>query len=323
MHSHSTGLIARGDLTAVRETSIAPQRRPFVTRETLRQPINAMSVDVEDWAHSTLGPELPLSRRFETSTRRILDAFAARGVRGTFFVLGLAAEKAPHIVREIQAAGHEVQSHGYGHENLHDLTPERFRADMNRSKKMLEDMTGVEIYAYRAPFFTITRKTLWALDVLVEEGFRYDSSVFPMKMKRYGIEGAPTFPHRLRTPAGYEILELPVATCTFAGRQLPVGGGGYFRLFPYRLLRRGVTQLNAAGHGATIYMHPYEYDPLEFREIDVPVSWKLRLHQSIGRRGFPRKVDRMLAEFRFGTMQDVIDATEEWPVFEHRPAQVA
>lgn len=323
MISSTAELIARGEIALSKSPATIVRATRIPTAKAIAAPINAMSVDVEDWAQSTLSPHLPLSRRFETSTRRIIEAFADRGVRGTFFVLGLAAEKAPHIVREIQRAGHEVQSHGYGHENIHDLTPERFRRDMDRSKKLLEDMTGVEIYAYRAPFFTITEKTLWALDVLVEQGFRYDSSIFPMKMKRYGIDGAPPFPHKVRTPGGNEIMELPVATCTFAGRQLPVGGGGYFRLFPYPLLRRGVTQLNAAGHGATIYMHPYEYDPFEFRELDMDVSWKLRLHQSIGRRGFPRKVDRMLAEFRFGTMQDVIDETSEWPVFEHRLAQVA
>ncbi len=280
--------------------------------------INAMSVDVEDWLQSTIDPKLPLTDRFHTNTRRVLEAFARRNVRGTFFVLGLAAEQAPEMVREIQAAGHEIQSHGYGHELVTTITPDHFRADVERSKKLLEDITGQEIYAYRAPAFSITRQTRWALDVLVELGFRYDSSVFPIPMKRYGIDGAPHFPHRLKTPGGHEIMEVPVASWKVAGRRLPTGGGGYFRLFPYTLLRRGVRQLNAEGHGATIYMHPYEFDPNELNEIDYPLTWKTRLHQGLGRAGFAGKVDRMLREFRFGTMQDIIDTRTDWPLHEHR-----
>ena len=174
--------------------------------------LNAISVDVEDWLQSTVDPELPLTDRFFTSTRRVLEAFAAHDVRGTFFVLGLAAEKAPDLVREIQQAGHEIQSHGYGHRLVHTLTPDEFREDLTRSKAILEDMTGQRITGYRAPAFTIDLRNLWALDVLVECGYEYDSSVFPLKTGRYGIDGAPWYPHRLKTPAGYELLELPVGS---------------------------------------------------------------------------------------------------------------
>lgn len=280
--------------------------------------INAISVDVEDWLQSTVDPKLALTEHFYHSTIKVLEAFAARDVRGTFFVLGLAAEKAPNIVREIQRAGHEVQSHGYGHELVHTLTPEQFRADLDRAKKLLEDITGQAITGYRAPAFTITLQTLWALDTLVEAGFAYDSSVFPVEMKRYGIDGAPYYPHRLKTPSGYEIKEFPVASYRVAGRRRPTGGGGYFRLFPYSVLRRGVKQLNDEGYSATIYMHPYEYAPSEFRELDYPVPLKTRLHQGLGRKRFPVKVDRMLAEFRFGTVQDVIDSLTNWPTHEYR-----
>jgi polysaccharide deacetylase family protein (PEP-CTERM system associated) len=280
--------------------------------------LNAITIDVEDWLQSTVDPHLPLTDRFHANTRKVLVALAARQTRGTFFVLGLAAEQAPELVREIQAAGHEVQSHGYGHELLHRLTPAQFRADLERSKKLLEDITGREIYGYRAPAFTITRQTLWALDVLAETGFRYDSSIFPLRTPRYGIAGAPYYPHLLRTPAGHELKEFPVASYRLAGRRIPVGGGGYFRLFPYFVLRRGIRQLNAENRSATIYMHPYEYNPGEFAQLDQAIGWKLRLHQGLGRRRFPRRVDRLLADFRFGRIQDVIDFTPDWPRHEHR-----
>lgn len=279
---------------------------------------NSISVDVEDWLQSTVDPNLPLTDRFYRNTHRVLEAFAGFGVRGTFFVLGLAAEKAPNIVREIQEAGHEVQSHGYGHRLVHTLTPEQFRADLERSKKLLEDITGSAITGYRAPAFTITLETLWALDVLVECGFRYDSSVFPVPMRRYGIEGAPHYVHRLKTPGGGELIELPVASYRVAGRRIPTGGGGYLRLFPYSVLRRTLRQLNADGHGGTVYMHPYEYDPIEFKQLDYPLPWKLRMHQGLGRRGFPRKIDRLLSDFEFVTMQEQIDSCQDLPVHEYR-----
>jgi polysaccharide deacetylase family protein (PEP-CTERM system associated) len=288
-----------------------------------QRPLNGISVDVEDWLQSTIDPNLPLSERFIPNTHKVLDAFARRNVKGTFFVLGLAAEKAPGLVRDIQAAGHEIQSHGYGHETVYKITRERFKADVERSKKMLEDMTGARITAYRAPAFSITLANLWALDVLVELGIEYDSSVFPIALPRYGVEGAPWYPHKLRAPNGGVLTELPVATYRMGGRRVPLGGGGYFRLFPYFLIRNCVRQLNHEGHSGTIYMHPYEFNPDELREIEYPISWKMRLHQGLGRRGFPGKVDRLTRDFRFGTMRDVIAEAGELQVFEHQRSAAA
>jgi polysaccharide deacetylase family protein (PEP-CTERM system associated) len=306
----------------IQQSRAIPSATPPVAGRTEARVINGISVDVEDWLQSTIDPYLPLTPLFYKNTQKVLEAFAARGVRGTFFVLGLAAEMAPGMVREIQAAGHEVQSHGYGHELVFTQTPEQFRADLERAKKLLEDLTGHEIYAYRAPAFSITRRNLWALDVLVETGHRYDSSIFPVAIKRYGVAGVPIGPHVARTPSGYDLLELPVSAWAVAGRRVPVGGGGYFRLFPYFLLRRGVQQLNRQGQPATIYMHPYEYNPIEFNQIDYPVEWKTRLHQGLGRRSFPGKVDRLVTEFRFGAMQDSIDQLGDpagLPRHEYRP----
>jgi polysaccharide deacetylase family protein (PEP-CTERM system associated) len=280
--------------------------------------LNSMSVDVEDWLQSTIDPGLPLTDRFFQSTLAVIDAFSARGIRGTFFILGLAAERAPSLVRDIVSAGHKVQSHGFGHRLVTSLTPNEFRQDLDRSKKHLEDLTGQEIFGYRAPAFSIGSGNLWALDVLVEMGFRYDSSIFPVRTRRYGLSSAPTVPHVARTPSGNSILELPVATYTAGGARIPVGGGGYFRLFPYPLLRRGVSQLNAEGHPAIIYMHPYEYDPFEFNELGYPIGRLMRLHQGLGRRGFPGKVDRMLGEYRFGTMRDVAERVSSAESHEYR-----
>lgn len=279
--------------------------------------MNAISVDVEDWVQSVFDPDLPLTSQFHANTRKVLEAFAARGVRGTFFVLGLAAEKAPGLVREIQQAGHEVQSHGYGHRHVQTLTQRQFREDLDRSRKLLEDILGAPVTGYRAPAFTITLRNLWALDVLVEAGFRYDSSIFPLRIRFYGIQGAPRFPHRLRTPSGYELIEVPVASYRLCGRLIPIGGGGYFRLFPYAILRRGVRQINRENQPAVIYMHPYEYNPTELGELEHPVSLRMKLHQGIGRRRFPRRVDRLLSEFRFGSIGDVLASLGELPVYEH------
>ena len=282
--------------------------------------LNAVTVDVEDWLQSVIDPMLPVTDAFRANTHKVLETFAVHGVRGTFFVLGRAAEKAPDVIRTIQKAGHEIQSHGYGHVLLTSLTPAQLRADLERSKHVLEDITGQEVYGYRAPAFTITLDTLWALDVLVETGYRYDASIFPVRTPRYGIAGAPDYPHLLRTPGGAEIQELPVASYALLSRRLPVGGGGYFRPLPYFILRRGIAQLNRRGHVAAIYMHPYEYSPDELRKFNHPLSWKTRLHQGLFRRRVPGRVERMLTEFRFGPMRDVIRSIGNWPIHEHRPA---
>jgi polysaccharide deacetylase family protein (PEP-CTERM system associated) len=236
----------------------------------------------------------------------VLEAFAANGVRGTFFVLGLAARKAPHIVRAISDAGHEIQSHGYGHRNNFELTAEQFRQDILQAKGLLEDLTGQEIYAYRAPCFTIDERNLWALDVLVETGHRYDSSIFPLKTSRYGIDGYPPQPQVVTTPNGGRIVEAPVACFDWLGRRCPAGGGGYFRLLPYWLIRRAWAQLERLARPGIVYMHPYEYDPVEMSVYNVSVPLSQRLHQGIGRKGFPGKIDRLLREFRFGPMRQVL-----------------
>lgn len=267
---------------------------------------HAISVDVEDWGQLAVSEQKKLSDRFERNVAKVLEAFANYGVKGTFFVLGLAAESAPNVVKAIANAGHEIQSHGYGHLSNFELDESAFREDVTRAKKLLEDIASCEIFAYRAPCFTIDERNMWALDVLAETGHRYDSSIFPVKTSRYGIDEYPPEPRIITTPRGHRIIEAPVACFDWLGKRWPVGGGGYFRLWPYWVIRKAWKQLEQVGRPGIVYMHPYEYDPAEMNFYKTKVPWIRRLHQGLGRKGFPRKIDRLLEEFEFACMCDVL-----------------
>ncbi|MCD4823076.1 MAG: DUF3473 domain-containing protein [Phycisphaerae bacterium] len=268
---------------------------------------HAITIDVEDWYQSTFDPNAELSERFERNTMNVLEVLAKHNVCGTFFVLGLAAEKSPQIVKAIAGAGHEVQSHGYGHLEVFKQTEDEFRQDIQRAKKMLEDMTGQEIFGYRAPSFSIDdTRTPWALDVLVETGHRYDSSIFPLKKSRYGIDNYPPSPQIVETAKGNRLVEAPVACFDWLGKRRAVGGGGYFRLLPYWVIRKAWRQCEKNGRPGITYMHPYEYDPSEMDAFKDKVSLKMRLHQGLGRKGFPNKVDRLLHDFEFASLKDIL-----------------
>lgn len=277
---------------------------------------NILTIDVEDWIQSVFDVEAPLTVGFVGNTHKVLEHLGERGVRATFFVLGLAAEKSPQLVREIVAAGHEVQSHGYGHRLVGTQTRREFREDVTRSKKLLEDLTGCRVFGYRAPAFSIGRSTLWALDVLIECGFDYDSSLCPVQTPRYGIPGIPRDVHVLRTPSGQALIEFPVATYRILGRLIPAGGGGYARLWPYPLLRGAVRQLNIMEAPAVFYVHPYEYSPAEIDSLPVAVPWGLRLHQTLGRSRVRNRLDRLLGEFSFGPAKDWMTRTAAMPEFD-------
>ncbi|MBM4017300.1 MAG: DUF3473 domain-containing protein [Planctomycetes bacterium] len=268
--------------------------------------LHAITVDVEDWYQSTIDARAGLSDRFRTSTRLVLEAMAARNVKGTFFVLGLAAEKAPDAVRDIAAAGHEVQSHGYGHLEVFNLSEEEFRQDVLRAKGLLEDLLGAPVCGFRAPSFSIDERTPWALDALAETGHRYDSSIFPIKMARYGIGGYPPEPRVVTTARGRRIVEAPIACFDCLGGRRPVGGGGYFRLWPYAVIRRAFRQMDRDGRPGVIYFHPYEYDAAEMAVYRGKVPLAMRLHQGLGRRGFARKVNRLMTDFQVGPLRDVL-----------------
>ena len=233
---------------------------------------NALTVDVEDYFHvSAFENSIPPASwderetRVEANTRRILELFAAYGLKGTFFVLGWVARRHPSLVREIYAAGHEVACHGMGHRRIHTQTPEQFRQDVTEAKALLEDIAGVPVTGYRAPSYSITRRTVWALDILIESGFTYDSSLFPIVHDLYGFPGACPHPHRIARGSG-NILEFPLSTLRFClfGRTLavPVAGGGYLRLFPGRFIAFALSRINTREkQPGVLYFHPWELDP--------------------------------------------------------------
>ncbi|HUU85349.1 MAG TPA: DUF3473 domain-containing protein [Phycisphaerae bacterium] len=279
-----------------------------ISRDKSRPLTHALSIDVEDWQQSVFDRSLPVSERFVGGMHRVLELLDEFGVRATFFVLGLAARKAPGLVRDLHDAGHEVQTHGWDHTELTTLDPRRFREDLLRAKGLVEDLIGSEVYAYRAPKFSILASNLWALDVLGECGVRYDSSIFPMRIRTYGIDGWPPYEHYLRTAAGAALIEVPVATLKLLGRRMPMGGGGYFRVLPLGLIRLGIRQLERRGIPAVLYFHPHEFDPNAFAELDLAIPWRTRLHQGWGRARFAEKVRDLLDEFPFGPIRDLLPA---------------
>jgi polysaccharide deacetylase family protein (PEP-CTERM system associated) len=267
---------------------------------------HALSVDVEDWYQSTYDPTAPLTDRFVASTSKMLEELGEANVKATFFILGLAAEKAPQLVKAIADQGHEVQSHGYGHRSNFEISPKDLREDLIRGKKVVEDLIGKEVYGYRSPTFSIDQRNLWVLDLLAETGHRYDSSIFPIKTSRYGIAGILPQPHIVTTESQRKIVEAPVASFYWMGRHLPVGGGGYFRLWPYWVIRKAWRQLEKAGNPGIVYMHPSEYDPSEMDAFRSKTSRFQRLHQGLGRKGFARKVHKLLLEFTFAPINLVL-----------------
>jgi len=267
---------------------------------------NAITIDFEDWYQ---GLEIPPSGwagfedRMERAGRRILELLAAAGVRGTFFVLGAVAERHPHLVREIAAAGHEVGTHGFSHTLVYKLTPDEFRAEIRRSKELLEDLAGAPVLGHRAPFFSVTRDSLWALDVLGECGIRYDSSIYPVANYRYGIPDAPRWPYRIATAAG-ELIEFPVSTSRVFGRNLPVAGGAYFRIYPYALTRWAFRALNRLGRPAAFYLHPWEVDSDHPR---IPLPRRIAATHYFNLRGTEPRLRRLLKDFRFAPMGQVLN----------------
>ncbi|MHC4063548.1 MAG: DUF3473 domain-containing protein [Planctomycetota bacterium] len=284
-----------------------------IPRDKSRPFTHALSIDLEDWQQSVFDHSLPVSDRFVASTHRILELLDTFGVRATFFVLAVAAKKAPDLIRALHAAGHEVQTHGYDHTLLTDQTPAQLREDLLRARGIIEDLIGDEVYGYRAPKFSIVASTLWALDVLAECGLRYDSSIFPARVRGYGIKGWPRYEHYLRARSGAELVEVPVATLRLLGRTLPFGGGGYFRLLPYGIIRLGVRLVQRGGLPAVFYCHPYEFDREAFAELDLPIGWRTRLHQGIGRYGFAEKIRELLDEFAFGPIHDLLPVEVRQP----------
>jgi len=269
---------------------------------------NALTVDVEEYFQvAAFERTIPRSAwqmqesRVERSTGLVLDLFAARGVRGTFFVLGWIAERHPGLVRRIVADGHELASHGYDHTRVHQLTPDQFRADVVRTKQILEDAGGVAVRGYRAPSYSIDARNLWALDVLWQTGHVYSSSVYPIRHDLYGMPEAPRFPFRLKEDS---ILEVPVTTVAIAGRNFPCGGGGYFRLLPYTAFHWALQRVNAVDRECGLfYFHPWEVDPGQPRVRGAPLKSRFRHYLNLG--SMYSRLERLLGDFSWGRMDEV------------------
>jgi len=232
---------------------------------------NVVSVDVEDYFQAEAWAQVVqrsdwdhCACRVEANTQRLLELFAAQMVHATFFVVGWVAERFPGLIREIDAAGHELACHSYWHRLIYQLSPKDFREDTQRAKKVIEQITGQPIYGYRAPTYSIVAGSLWALEILVELGFTYDSSIFPIHHDRYGIPWAPRKPFRIQTPAG-PLMEYPLTTFRIGNHNLPVGGGGYLRLLPQWYTRFGIRRARQEGLPIVAYVHPWEIDPSQPR----------------------------------------------------------
>lgn len=273
----------------------------------------AFTVDVEDYFQvDALSRTVArdqwdrFPRRVFDNTARLLDLLDRHAVRGTFFVLGWVAQREPAVVREIARRGHEIACHGMSHRLVYSQSQDEFRQETRDSKALLEDLAQCEVIGYRAATYSIVDRSLWALDVIWEAGFRYDSSIFPVRHDRYGIPGSPLAPYRCTTPLGRELTEFPLTAASALGASLPMAGGGYFRIYPYPFFRWGLRQVRRAGRPIVFYLHPWEVDPGQPRVANLP--WRSRFRHYVNLARTMPRLERLLTDFRFGTMREVLAA---------------
>jgi len=289
-----------------------------------RAPLHCLTFDVEEHfqVNAFESPErrsrwLDDESRVERNTEKILELLERHRYRATFFVLGWVAERHARLVERIAAAGHEVASHGYGHELISRLTPDAFREDVRKAKKILEDVIGAPVTGYRAPSFTIMPGTSWALEVLVQEGYAWDSSVVPVLHDVYGWPGAEPYLHRIETPSG-PLWELPPSTAGLLGARVAVGGGGHFRLYPYPVIRTLLRRIEAKGKTIVFYLHPWELDPGQPRMEGSPLS---RFRHYFHLAQVEGRLERLFDDFRFASVREVLPSLTR--AFERRQATAA
>jgi polysaccharide deacetylase family protein (PEP-CTERM system associated) len=277
----------------------------MTVRATSTGPRHAMTIDVEDWfqvqAYAGAIPREDwdrLPRRVEANTQRMLDLLERAGARATFFTLGWVAERHPGLIRRIVADGHELASHGFGHAQVHTLGEAAFRADVGRARRMLEDIGGVAVRGYRAPTFSMGPRTPWAWDVLADEGHTYSSSVYPVRHDLYGEPDAPRAPHRHGS-----LWEIPMTTLRLRGRNIPVAGGGWFRMAPYTLFRAALRRVDHSGERSLFYIHPWEIDPGQPRVRQAKLSARLR--HRINLSATEARLTRLVADFSWDRMDRV------------------
>lgn len=283
---------------------------------SLQRKLNAFTVDLEDWYQ---GIEIPVSgwgrfeSRIQVSTETLLHLLAEYGVRATFFVLGHNVPRIKPLLRTIASAGHEVGTHGLCHTFIYQQDRSMFRTELARAKAETEDVVQRPVVSHRAPYFSITKDSLWALEVLAEQGFRYDSSIFPVQNYRYGIPGSPRDLYFIDLPGGATLCEFPVSTVQAFGRAWPCSGGAYFRIYPYALTRWNINTLNREGIPVNFYIHPWELDP-DHPRIPLPRRVSLTHYFRLG--STVPKLKQLLKEFEFGTLADVIE--HEKPRLRHQ-----
>ena len=268
-----------------------------------------MSVDIEDWfqvgAFETVIDRSDwdqLAHRVERNSDAVLALFDEAGIKATFFVLGWVAERYPALMQRIAAAGHEIASHGYDHARVFMLSPDQFRDDLERSRKLLEDSSGQKVIGYRAPSFSIDQRTPWAHEILAEQGYAYSSSVAPINHDHYGWAGSPRF--AWKPVEGSDLIELPVTTVKLGSRTFAAGGGGFFRLLPYGLYKWSIRKMHREdGRGAIFYFHPWEIDPDQPRVTNAPVRSKLRHYTNLGH--MRAKLLRAGQEFNWGRVDEL------------------
>ena len=291
--------------------------------------VNALSIDVEDYFHvSNFSKVIKFSDwdkyqcRVERNTLHVLNVLNEFNVKATFFVLGWIAERYPELIENIHQEGHEIASHGYCHQLIASQTREEFREDVRKTKRILEDITGVDVMGYRAPTYSITQKSFWTFEILIEEGFKYDSSIFPIRHYGYGIPDTPRFPHIININGLNQtndltisngsndkfIIEFPISTLRLAGTNLPIAGGGYFRLFPYQFTKWGLKKINQKEKKPFIfYIHPWELDPDQPRFKEAPRLSRFRHYVNLDKT--EPKLKRLLEDFNFSTVRNVLGLT--------------
>lgn len=280
--------------------------------------LNALTVDVEDFFQVSAYEKIVryedwgnYGNRVINSTGKILDLLKSKGIRATFFIVGWTAERFPELVEQIFSAGHEIGVHSYRHRLIYNLTPDEFREDIVKCRNILESITGKRPVCFRAPSFSITQKSLWALNILVDEGFEYDSSIYPIYHDRYGIPNSNPEIHELMQPTG-SIWEFPPAVYRVLGYNFPVSGGGYFRLYPYWLSRYFLRKINQRlKRPFVIYVHPWEFDPEQPVIPGLSVVSKFRHH--VGIKKNLSKLDRLTSDFQFGALSETIN---QWRCFQ-------
>ena len=268
---------------------------------------NYLTIDVEDYYQVSAFESIvgfakwdQYPQRVMNNTRRILQVLERHNVKATFFVLGWIGEKNPHLIKDIMEKGHRIGCHSYEHRLLYNLSPQEFEQDTRRAKDVLEQITGKSVRGYRAPSYSITRRSLWAFDILEDLGFEFSSSIFPIHHDRYGIPDAPRF--KFKVP-GHDLVEYPISTSRFFGRNIPVSGGGYFRLFPYRLTRMALSKINKREHQPFVFfIHPWEMDPEQPRMKGASAVSRFRHYTNLAKTA--ERFEKLLGDFDFIPIPD-------------------